>query len=62
MNPPRMVSKKVEPRKFVRVFAEVEMSKCITSLKYRTIVDMFATNPMFSKVPNTIHAAKTEEK
>lgn len=51
MKPPKMVSKNVEPKKLVRVFAEVEMLK--NRWKYRTIVDMFATNPMFSSDPNT---------
>lgn len=50
MKPPTMVSKNVEPKKLVRVLADVEMLKKMW--KYRTMDDMFATNPIFSSAPS----------
>lgn len=58
MKPPTMVSKKVEPKKLVSVLAEVEIPKDITWWKYSTKMDMFATNPIFSKVPKTASNCK----
>nr|GMD92278.1 hypothetical protein GW17_00021365 [Ipomoea batatas] len=51
MRPPTIESKKLEPMKFVSVLAEPERSKCIFSMKYSTMLTMFATNPMLSIAP-----------
>ncbi|RWW14830.1 hypothetical protein GW17_00021365 [Ensete ventricosum] len=48
MKPPTMVSRKVAPRKLVRVVEEPARSKCITYMKYSTKLTMFAMKPTFS--------------
>jgi hypothetical protein len=61
---PTRESKKVEPMKFVRVLAEVDRSKSITWPKYRTMLTMFATKPMFSsdvKVVRTYEGKKGKQ-
>jgi len=45
--------------KLVRVFEEADRSNCMTSLNYRTMVAMLATNPIFSKAPNTTDHRKS---
>lgn len=48
MNAPMIESRKVEPMKFVTVFAAPGMLKLKFIIKYENIINTFEINPMFS--------------
>ena len=48
IKPPRIVSNKVAPTKFVTVVDDPARSKCITLRKYSTKLAKFAKKPVYS--------------
>lgn len=62
MKAPTRESKKVAPEKFVSVLAEFGRSKCITYMKYRTMLTMFAIKPMLSNAVKTVYTKKLSKK
>ncbi|KAG5622050.1 hypothetical protein H5410_007268 [Solanum commersonii] len=58
INPPKIVSKKAVPKKFVVLVAAPAKSKCITDAKYTTKLIIFATKPILS---NNIIPAKSHQ-
>lgn len=60
IKPPIRESKNVEPMRFVRVLAELGISKSITELKYRTKLTVLATKPMLSSAMKPIGRGESE--